>query len=630
MSVPANSSAVWFKQKEGKVFETLSTGIDKLTRDSDGRMQRMAQHLRLYSDRRAYPLHLGAAIARDSMRRGGSTRPPLSLNVVRNIVDAATSKLAESRPTTAVSTRQGDFTLQQKARKQQYFIDAQYDNEELYPKRQKAIKAATLLGTGCVKVVEWEGRVSYETVFPGELRVDEYDALYGNPNCLYQAKLWDRDELIDKFPSKKKIIEEADVAGMGYFGRIEGADQVLVTEAWRKGKRGRHTMCVSSGDLRDEEWKSEFPFGFWHWSEEPLGFWGTGLGAILTGIQLELNAVLQTIQANVYQGANLTIFIPNGSGIEDAHINNDLRARIIRGNAKPEWMVHDMFSPQLVQHISLLLEQAYQVSGMSQLSASGQIPAGLAGSGRAQLVYNNIESQRFLTFGRQDEQTMRNLAYRTFEAAMRIAERPKSKLVVTTKQKNWLVDLTVDKDLLDTSDTQITMSPASIIPKTFAGKMAAAEKFIEMGKDRASTFKMLGLADYEAEDNLERAPRELIDMMIERMLEEGEWMPPYPRMDLVLALEIGTLSWQRAKLNGYPDDRIDMLNQWLDTVQGYLDEAEGVAPVDPNAPANDTGLPPGAPALPPGGGEPGLAPMGGDPMPPPVPVPQGVPAEVAA
>lgn len=628
MTPPTNEAGAWFKQATGKVYETLTGGVGRLGRDNDGRMNRMAQHLRLYSDRRFYPLSLGAAISQNSTRRGGNMRPPLSLNVVRNIVDAATSKLAESRPTTAVSTRQGDFTLQQKARKQQYFIDAQYDNQEIFPKRQKAIKAATLLGTGALKVVEWDDHVGYETVFPGELRVDDYDGLYGNPNCLYQVKLWDRDELLDKFPTKSAVIKSADVAGLTYFGRRDGADQVLVTEAWRKGKRGRHSICVSSGDLRDEKWTDDFPFGFWHFSEEPLGFWGTGLGQILMGIQLELNSVLQTIQANVYQGANLTIFIPNGANIDDSMINNDLRARIIRGNAKPEYIVHDVFSPQLVQHITLLLEQAYQVSGMSQLSASGQIPAGLAGSGRAQLVYNNIESQRFLTFGRQDEQTMRNLAYRTIEAARRIAERPKSKLVVTAKQKNWLIDLSVDKALLDTSDTQITMSPASIIPKTFAGKMAAAEKMIEMGMDRASAFKMTGLADYEAEDALERAPRELIDQQIEKILEDGEWQPPYPRMNLDLALEVGTLSYQRAQLNGYPPERLDMLNNWLTMVEDYMAPPEDVGP---ELPANDNGLG-GAPGLPPGPGGPALPPMGGTEgeMPPPVPVPQGVPAEVAA
>lgn len=623
---PKSDATAWFKADRGKVYQTLSGGVDRLTRDQDGRMQKMAQHLRLYSDRRWYPVSLGAAIARDSRNRGGNLRPPLSLNVVRNIVDAATSKLAESRPTAAVSTRQGDFSLQQKAKKQQYFIDAQYDNEELFPKRQKAIKSAALLGTGAVKVVEWEDRVGYEYVFPGELRVDDYDGLYGNPNCLYQSKLWDRDELIEKFPSKRDVIRKADLAASGMFGRREGTDQVLVIEAWRKGKKGRHTICVSSGDLRDEEWKTDFPFGFWHWSEELIGFWGTGLGQILTGIQLELNAVLQTIQANVYQGSNLTVWLGNGSGIEDGHINNDMRVRILRGNQEPKFIVHDVFSPQLVQHITLLLEQAYQVSGMSQLSASGQIPAGLAGSGRAQLVYNNIESQRFLTFGRQDEQTMRNLAYRTLEAAQRISERPGSKLVVTTKQKNWLVDLTVDKELLDTSDTQITMSPASQLPKTFAGKMATAEKFIAMGKDRASTFKMLGLGDVDAESELEMAPREIIDEMIEMILERGEWIPPFPRMNLELALEVGTLSYQRAYMNRCPSERLDMLDQWMATIEGWMDEAEAEAAAGASVPGNDNGVP-GLPAGP--GGEPMLPPMGGEPVPA-VPVVQGVPAEVAA
>jgi hypothetical protein len=76
------------------------------------------------------------------------------------------------------------------------------------------------------------------------------------------------------------------------------------------------------------------------------------------------------------------------------------------------------------------------------------------------------------------------------------------------------------------------------------------------------------------------------------MLYDNVYMPPEPTMDLALALRETTLAIQRAEIDDIPEERVDLLRQFLTHVQ--MLQAAAQPPAMPPMP-----LPEAMPAMPP-------------------------------
>jgi hypothetical protein len=527
----------------------------------------------------------------------------------------------KNRPRAVCRVARGDWSLHRKARNRERFLEGCFYEGDFYGLRSRAIKNAALMGDGILKVVEHHGRVRYENVFPGTLLVDELEAAETKqPRTVIQVRCYDRGVAKALWPGHDAAIEAAMAPSAAAYGRDPVSDQCLVYEAWHlpsgpKEKDGRHVIVVDSNDglLMSERWESErFPFARWLWSDNPLGYWSDGLGEMLTGIQFEINQILRLIQNNTYLGGNLKILVQKGSNIADAQISNTLRgAKIEYVGQPPVFHTHDIVTEQLIRHLWTLVEQAYNVTGISQLSAQGEIPSGLAGSGRAQLVYKNIESERFANFARGDEIALKDISVLTFDAVKRIAER-EGKYEVRAPSKNWLYTLDAKDLIAEDGDFEFQVQSASQLPHDLAGRIAIGEQLTSLGwlgKDQAMALADIA-SDLDAELALETAPQELIDQAIEQILEEKIPQQVLPYQDLQLTVRRGALAWQRAQINGAPAESLDLLNQYiqaaidLNTPPPVSDEMQGQPGAVPPAPT-----PPPAPPMPAG-----PAPMNGAPL----------------
>jgi hypothetical protein len=122
--------------------------------------------------------------------------------------------------------------------------------------------------------------------------------------------------------------------------------------------------------------------------------------------------------------------------------------------------------------------------------------------------------------------------------------------------------------------------------------------------------RLLNDPDLDAFDALKDASYNLIMDQISGILEEGKFSPPVPKMNLNdgddSALTLGQFHWLEALRDGCPQDRLDMLDDWI-------------------AQVNDLIPPPPAPSAPPPGMPPGpmsATPPPGPPMAPPAPMQQ--------
>lgn len=593
----------WWESPKGEQAGQLTALVQSLQDRQGYRRAADLHHLRMYIDRHATHGHR-RAVTSSRTRTEQRPQPRLSLNVVRSCVDTAVAQITRARPRPQFLTTGGNWDLHQRAKKRGRFVESVFHRCHAYALGQRAFRDAALFGTGFLQVLAVDDTIQIERVPPNEVLVDDAEGVYGTPRNVFRARVADKLALMERFPGKARVIEDAPAPDHRYYGTAQSTRLALIVEAWHlptseTSDDGRYAIAPYGADevLYSGAYEhTESPFAVFRWSEDPFGWFGTGVAAELSGIQQEINLVLRTVQRNVYMGGNLKVFVPTGS-IAKGQLTNDIGVMIeTSGGELPSYVVNDIASPQLFQHLGFLIEQAYGITGISSSMAQAVEPE-RAESGRAKLVQRQTYSQRFLHVERQYENSFMDLANRVLDAAKDLAARKKP-----PREKypgRWSVEAIRYEDVvLDDDDALMQVFPTTILPETPAGKIAMVESLEARGYiDRAQAMKLLDFPDVDAEMNLELAPIELIDRRIERMLDEGLYEGPHPRMDLELAMSRCLLAYQWAEERGCPPERLEVLGQFIDACQDML--APAAAPAAPMLGAAMPGATPDAGMAPP-------------------------------
>lgn len=567
----------WWKRPKGRRHEAVTALLKSMQDRQAHRRKLNSHHALLYSDR-ALDARFHPHLAELSRSMSFEKRPRLAINVVKSCIDSATSMITKSRPRPAFLTDGGDWQLQTKAKKRGQFVEAVFQEQNAYHLGQRAFKNGGIFGTGILKVCREHGKVRIENSFPGEVFVDDYEAIYGEPRTFFQVRTMDKLVLSELYPSAKKDIADAPSPDSRTYGRATIADQCEVFQVWHLASGpdagdGMELTCIQGADLdaRPYRWESP-PFACFRWNEEPIGWYGTGIAQELTGIQWEINKLVRSIQLAMHHAGSFKILIENGSKVVDAHFNNDLRGLLLHYSGTPPQVIsHESVHPQMIQMLQFHIDQAYAITGISQLGARSEMPAGVTGSGRSMLVYQNIESERFVHVQRQYELMYMELAERVLEAASDLADDGDLSVKYTDPDGKYITELTFDEIDAPADAFRISVTPSSMLDRTLAGKFAQLEQaqgngWIEPREAR----KLSGLADLQAEMDLQNAPIELIDQRIARILEKGELLSPHPRMDLELALKRAVLAYQRAELRGVDPKNIEKLGDFIESVLDQL------------------------------------------------------------
>jgi hypothetical protein len=580
--LPVENDIAWWRGK--KPHEKVDRALSELSNSMSALRASDEHHLRLYSDAEWQSTYQN----RTRAYRRNPNRGKLSLNVVRNMVNSATSMICRSKPYVSFMTDGGDWNLHLAARKRERFVQAHLMRERAHILAHKVVKNACIFGLGAVQVMRDAGKIRLELVAPGELFVDEQEANRGSVRSIYRVRLIDREVLKALYPKKASEIDKSSAASK-YWGDASSS-QVVLIDAWHMpstegGEDGRHVTCTNTVTLAERPYKwDEAPFAIFRWEEEPFGWYGTGIPAELSGIQYEINTLLRLIQQNMWSGGNLKVFVEKGSGVSPAHISNDLRGAIIEYTGTPPQMhANDVVSPQILQHLQYLVENAYNVTGISQLSAQSQTPFASM-SGRARLVHQNSESLRFKTQTERYEDFFNQLARRIIEAATDLDEAGYGDEVVIFKDRSHLEQVKIADVVGDPDNFEIQIWSSSQLPQTVAGRLSIVEQLLAQGMvDQRRALQLLDLPDLRGEQDIAEAPFNLAEEHISRIIYEGEFTMPTASLNLEYALNRVQLEIARCEMRrGTPEDRLDMLRDWKEYVVDLLEPPEQAA-------ANDMG-----------------------------------------
>ena len=571
----------WWQSTKNYHARVMAT-IDALREQHSAREKEHLLNMRLYGNVYTRDLSLQGYAKPQSHRR----HHRVQMNICQAMVDTICAKVTSQQTKVQFLTEGGDFTSQQKAKRLTKFCSGLFNMSNLYRVAPLIFRDAAVLGMGVMKIFERDGKVLVERVFPNEIIIDDAESISGEPRQYFQRKFIPVEILKGMFPKKAKEIENAE--------RVDSGDpgvsaMVECIEAWHLPSSegaddGRHCLLIDGVDLLVESYeRTRPPFIFMRWTPRMLGFFAEGLCSQLTGLQVELNFLCRQISLNM-RLATPKVFLESGSQISSGTISNETWGICEYTGTPPQFFVPQTTAPEVLQHLDRIFARAYEIAGISSLESQAKKPAGLE-SGVALREYASQASTRYAAIQRAYESMF-------LEAADHMLE------LVRAADADG-VDLDVmsigDKDLqrIKWSDIKLDKEPAS--------KLQSVTELAQSGLiDPAQAMLLLDYPDTEALTHLLTSDYHDVMHIISEMLEKGKFVPPEPFQNLQLATKLVNSAYLRAKSQGAPEDRLDLLRRYLESATVLLAEAmqpvgaaPGEAQMQQSAPsAGSGGMPP--------------------------------------
>lgn len=612
---PADKSTdfqrAWWKLKPNDAAKSIQSLVEFLLQHQTARQLQLTIAARHYGSGSLVGAP-GLSYARSPTIQGALAQK-LNCNVIQSCIDTATAKIAKNKPKPFFLTNGGSWEAQKKAKKLNRFTDGIFYENKAYDKGMLAFRDGAIWGDGIIKVFAEHNRVKWERVLPHELFVDELEGFYGGPRTLHQMRPVDRSLLIECYPGKRKVIQDAKAAtgeSRGMYPNI--ADLVMVRESWRlpsgpDAEDGAHLISIDGFALTPmEPWERDsFPFARFRWCQRPYGYWSQGGAEQIQSTQLEINSLLAVVQRATKLSGMHYWLIENGSKVAKAIITNEIGSIIpYTGPNAPQVVTPPVVPPEIYNQIQTLKQSAYEQFGISQLSASSQKPAGLD-SGAALREFNDIESDRFQTIGKEYERFMLELAALSIATAKDIAEET-GNYEVKVPSGRFL--RTIEWSDVDLEEDQYVMQcfPISSLPNDPAGRLQTIQEFIQAGFIPQSMGpKLMQFPDLEQYESLANAMEDRLEEIFDAMVDEGDYSPPEPWFDPARSREMCLQYILRGESQDLDPERLELLQTFL----SQLDVLESAAMPPPAAtgqtPQAQPSPPPVSGLLPFGGGSPG-------------------------
>ena len=576
----------WLEDNDAGALDSAKQMVALLESDLNSRITRYRVESRLYGITDYYA---NLARAYTSNYNNNQVLPDrLTFNVVQSNIDTLTSKVSKIKPRARFLTNAGGFRAVKAAKKLGYLSDGIFQENDIYGIARGTVRDALVFGDGFLHFYSENSRVRIERVIPYEIFVDELECVGGGtPTHLYRIKVVSRQALMDAFPQlKEKIAQSQQLFSLNLHQTSPATDQIEVLEAWKLGsgeerENGRHLLAVPDCVLHFGEWTGKrFPFARISWTQPFSGYWSQSLAEQLKSTQLEINKLLAVQQRSYHLAGSFKILVQNGSQIPVESFNNNIGTIIKYTGQRPDYITPPVLPPEFYRNLETLIQRSYQISGVSQLSAFSQKPAGL-NSGVALREYNDIESARFQEFSQDIEAFFVDAAKCCMALAGEIAEANTGHYPVTVKNSKSLTKLDLKEIKLKEEDYTISVFPASSLPQEPAGRLEAIDDLVKRGLiDPVEQRELLNFPDIEASNQLSTAQDEYLKEVFEKMLEDEEYTPPDPLDNLQLARKLALQYYALGKKLGEGEEKLEMIRQYIRDI-GALEAPEPVVPALP-------------------------------------------------
>lgn len=513
------------------------------------------------------------------------------------------------------------------------------------------LRDGVVRGDGFVQAVRAGGDVTIEKFPRSELVFDDGECREGWPLRLVRVKRVDKDRLARIYPKQASRIYAMSPAPRDYWDPYDydaptDSDQVEVMIAWSlptepNADDGKYLVTIRDGEepLRDKPWcRPRFPVARVQWTPAMRGFLGIGLIQQLAGSQNKVNEIWNDIQEAIYWGSALKIFQPRSANINKHEMRARHPAIIETDGPPPQYIAPNPFSQQAMDALRWVIQEMYEISGISQMNAAAKNTLGPNASGKALDTMDDIQSDRHYNLELQVQMGRVDVGQILLDEAKDLAADYESgELADGIELAPWIDEIEWDRFDFDGGTYHLNIEPINFLPDTRAGKLDAVG---DLAKIPGFLTNPLQTASLFEEPDLQREFRHLLGpkRMLERVMEAlGDTTVPLMEcvptkyMDPMLAEQMATGEMGNAYSEGADDDLLGRYRWFLQMLEGLnkMLAPQPAAPMpDPNAmppgaappggpmPMPGPGIPPGPPMAPvmgPGGGVDAMIadPMGG-------------------
>ena len=315
----------------------------------------------------------------------GNTLSPPSINIIKSVIDTLVSKIATSKVRPFINTLNGSYKEMQTALQTQQFFDIFYEAQNVHMTVSKAFEDACIFDTGSIyidkdtcsikKCLPWQ-----VYVLPAELVYNKLTRAYYKQND-YPVTLLPED-ITKKFKKKVNYV-----------------DYGIYYDTFNKVK----ATIIAGHVVKTEPWDYDvLPFIFLYYNKPNIGTTSLSVVDILYTLQNEIDMIVSKISAAAELTPGNTIFLPEGGSVKATQLNNGV-GNVLTYRPTPNMTGSPVtvatpafIDGQYQMLLNDLIQRAYELVGISQLSAMSQKPTGLD-SGIALSTMESIESDRFET-----------------------------------------------------------------------------------------------------------------------------------------------------------------------------------------------------------------------------------------
>lgn len=502
----------------------------------------------------------------------------LSLNVCQSCTDTLASMISSNKPKPQFVPNDGDWKLLAKAKMATDYLEGIFDSTKVYAKAQRMFTDACIYGLSGLYVNTKNKKLNVEYLMRDEIIVDELDGQNEDPQQLHLKRFVSKAKLMALYPDKKDLISEIPPIAMDDHALLNSSvsDIIVCTESWHlpvdeEGEGGKYACCVDKATLELSDYKHMmFPVVFFRPYNKPHSFWGRGLIETLFTLQLSINKLLRVIQMAQDLIASPKVLIENGSEVNTDHVNDRIGMIVSYSGTPPQYIAPEPMPQSAYSWVQYLEQKAYQISGISVASASGEKPKGVE-SAVAMETVADIQAGRFenmsLTwndFFMEVAKVVMFMSKDLYEEYPELASKLKrDNLVRNIKWK----DMNFDEDKFS-----IQLFPINRLPHDPAGRLDTIQRYIQAGWiDETHGMALLDMPDLSEETSMMTGSLHLADKMIATMLDDGEYVSPIEQMDLGLAMNEAKLAIVNATVKEYPEEHIALVVRFFNECKALQD-----------------------------------------------------------
>lgn len=320
---------------------------------------------------------------RGTFSTSDDTTSAIQENVIASCIETLCSKIASQKVRPFFNTVNGTFKEMQIAKQAQVFFDMLYEENNVNKIITDAFRNACVFDKGIVKISD-DGITNR---LPWNVFFDPREVTY-NQITYVAEKLPKTPGRILELKYGIKADRNLDYTVYEYYDVMEHIKAIYVQEL---------------NKVVTHEYKPNIiPYLEIHYTNPIKGDTSQSVVDQLYGIQTQIDELLAVMKDSIAVNPGMTLLVPRSSNIKTNMLSNRT-GQIIQYDPIPgqttspvTYATNDIISPQFVQLLDKLKNDAYEIVGISQLSATSQKPAGL-NSGIALNTMEDIESSRFET-----------------------------------------------------------------------------------------------------------------------------------------------------------------------------------------------------------------------------------------